>query len=165
MLRSPKTCGGRAANTLLHFDMYRRPIFFRLPDGHEKFRSIAGVIASILTMFVLLFYIAFKIQDFLYYKEYSLMEAVLDNYFDIKDPFSTSQHGFTLAAGFVSFNDNTIAEDPEIGQIKFYNNEWSTENGVTSDNFYEIPSRLCRPEDFHPENGGSEDSDFFEVSP
>ena len=98
-------------------------------------------------------------MDLMEYSDYKLIKFELENFYDMRDSFGTSD-GFMLAAGVSDYSSNTEpVEYPEIGTIKLYKKTWDATdlNGGGALTFTEIPTRPCTADDFF----GESDSSFF----
>ena len=136
-----------------------------MPDESEYYSTCLGTCLSIFCFLILVSYGGYKLQDLLIYSDYSLFKVNELHYYKDSDAFTTDD-GFHIAAGVVSFeddpNDGTY-EDPEIGTLKFYMKSWDFNDPATNGElfFNEVPIRPCQKKDFNNGEGNSLESKFY----
>ena len=70
----------------------------------------------------------YKITDLIDYKDFKLLKFEKENFYDMREPF-TNKDGLMIAAAITGYNSNTVpVEDPEVGEIKFYQKLWDVAN-------------------------------------
>ena len=139
-----------------------------MPDESEYYSTCLGTCLSIFCFLILISYGSYKIQDLLKYSDYNLFEVKELHYYKDDDAFTTDD-GFHIAAGVISFEDDPevgTKEDPEIGTLKFYMKAWDFNDPVTAGelSFTEVPLRPCQQKDFNYSKENSLESEFYPVN-
>lgn len=133
-------------------DLQGKYFNFYLPDGNLMYRTSLG---GIVCLMLLLTWLAFAVNQFIVLSQrsdYQILEKSYENFFSNYNFRFKRKDGFAIAAAFVDFKDESVIEDPEIGQLKFYYKRWDDSN-ETKLEFEEIPQRLCTMDDL---NGASD---------
>ena len=128
-----------------------------MPDHRDRYRTVLGAGLTILTFTLLLAFGAYKISDLIYYNDFKLLKFEKENFYDMREPF-TNKDGLMMAAAVTGYNAKTEpVEDPEVGEIKFYQKLWDVANVDAAEtlSFIEIPSRPCTKDDFAENNPDS----------
>ena len=129
---------------MLVFDLYRRPFYFLLPDGSDRYRTIPGTCFSICTFMLLLAYASVGLNNMLQKSDYKILSQAQEEFYTTADTFSAND-GFSIAAAVISptaTGDHiTTITDPEIGTLKFYLKSWKL--NVRGVFFDEIKTHSC----------------------
>ena len=156
---------GNLKQKVLAIDLFDQPFYFMMPDHRDRYRTILGAVLTIITFILILGYGLFKITDLLEYKDFKLLKFEKENFYDMREPF-TNKDGLMVAAAITGYNSNTEpVEDPEVGEIKFYQKLWDVANTEATETiqFIEIPSHPCTADDFAENN--SDNPLFFPNKP
>ena len=137
---------GCLKKSLINLDMYGQRFDFLLPDKEKQFKSVPGVIISILGLILILCYGVFKYSIYSNGSDYSIVTEVVEHHFSDDYEFS-AREGFRVAAAIVAGDtEDQSTEDPSIGSVKFFIKRWK--NDLSSLEFIELKSRICTPADF-----------------
>ena len=121
------TCGN-LKQKVLAIDLFDQPFYFMMPDHRDRYRTILGAFLSVITFTLILGYGMYKITDLIDYKDFKLLKFEKENFYDMREPF-TNKDGLMIAAAITGYNSNTVpVEDPEVGEIKFYQKLWDVAN-------------------------------------
>ena len=135
---------------MLVFDMYRRPFYFLLPDGSDRYRTISGTCFSICTFMLLIIYSSYNLTNMIQKSDYKILDQAQETFYTTADTFSADD-GFSIAAAVISptaTGDHiTSIEDPEIGTLKLYLKSWKI--NVRGVFFDEINTHPCTKEDLN----------------
>ena len=150
----------RCQKSTLKFDLYKQPFRLLLPDEKDEYRTFAGAILTICSIFLVLIYAGFKVSTLISYSEYKVQIKVYDEHYGQFEPFTTEQ-GFMLAA--------TMTKIPpaNIGALKLYRKDYKVERYESDDYmvFHPISTRPCVRTDFFLEEDGDaadeDDAMFF----
>ena len=105
----------------LSLDLFRQPFNFLLPDEKANYRTFLGSLLSLLTIFLLIGFAAYKLTAISVNSDYKIQLHDQKFFYDASDEFTFQDHGFMVAAAITAY-DGSPADitDPEIGEVKFY---------------------------------------------
>ena len=83
-------------------------------------------------------------------ENYTIQQREYDGRFWASNFTFTKENGFAIAASFWYPEDKARWDDPEIGELKFYNKYW---NNNELPKFRELRTRSCTDEDFQVAEG------------
>ena len=97
--------------------MYKQPFRLLLPDEKDEYRTFAGAILTICSIFVVMIYAGFKISTLLSYSEYKVQIRTFQDHYSDLEKFGAAD-GLAVAAGMKLDPGDRIP--PSYGEIKFY---------------------------------------------
>ena len=72
----------RCQQATLKFDLYKQPFRLLLPDEKDEYRTFAGAVLTICSIFVVMIYAGFKISTLLSYSEYKVQIKLFEDHYD-----------------------------------------------------------------------------------
>ena len=85
----------------LLFDIYKKPIQLRQPDGADEYRTCMGSLLSCCTLAILALYASYKLTSLANYEDYKVLYRIQEHYYSSADWFG-KEEGFKVAAAILN---------------------------------------------------------------
>ena len=144
----------------LIFDIYKKPIQLRQPDGADEYRTCMGSLLSFCTIAILALYASYKLTSLANFEDYKVLYRIQEHYFESDDWFGKKE-GFKVAAAILNLEGQTEVDiDPRIGSIHFYKKTWG-DDGTSKMYFNELRDRKCTEDDMNDALNSNPESGFY----
>mmetsp|Transcript_24759 Transcript_24759/g.30942 ORF Transcript_24759/g.30942 Transcript_24759/m.30942 type:complete len:199 (-) Transcript_24759:1123-1719(-) len=146
----------------LIFDLYRKPFRLFLPDEQTMYRSLLGVILSVLTVVLMLFYAGWKLLAMFTLTDYIVRVHDQDNFYAFTEGFGV-EDGFMVAAAVSSYDGSPEdITDLSIGRMKFVKKTWDGTDPIKGAlKFVDVNTEPCDQDKLF---GRTSDTRFYELA-
>ena len=86
-----------------------------LPDASDRYKTFLGALMSLFTIFLLIFYSAYKLNTMFSFADYKIQQQELERYYNHTEAWGKND-SFAIAAAITAYDGGgELIEDPSIG--------------------------------------------------